>query len=110
VPYANPELMKAVADAAHGRSVDLDGLAGLLAEDSARSPSVRLESSVSKELWNSPVGAGALLALPGRRVVHASLEGILLGRANGGSRSDRQSTDRHETAADQPDEDRPAGS
>jgi uncharacterized membrane protein len=54
VPYANLELMKQVADAGHGRCVDLEGLPGLLQKLRADYRPVRIESSVSKELWNSP--------------------------------------------------------
>jgi uncharacterized membrane protein len=54
VPYANLELLKAVAEAAHGRSTDLEGLPGLLTKIRAEHRPVRIESAVTMELWNSP--------------------------------------------------------
>lgn len=54
IPYANLELMKSVADAGHGRCVDLEGLPGLLQKLRADHRPVRIESAVSKELWSSP--------------------------------------------------------
>jgi len=54
VPFANIELMKGVAAAAHGRSTDLEGLPGLFTALRKEHRPVRIESAVTTELWNSP--------------------------------------------------------
>ncbi|MBI3856042.1 MAG: hypothetical protein HY293_10170 [Planctomycetes bacterium] len=52
--YANLELLKGVAATAHGRSTDLAGLPELLAKIRAEHRPVRIEQSVTTEVWNSP--------------------------------------------------------
>jgi uncharacterized membrane protein len=53
-PYANPELMKSLAEITPGRSAELSGLPGLLSKIRADYRPVRTERAVSTELWNSP--------------------------------------------------------
>lgn len=65
VPFANPELLKALSDAGKGRSTDLAGLPDLLAKLRGDHRPVRFEQAVTTELWNSPWVLALFLALLG---------------------------------------------
>jgi uncharacterized membrane protein len=58
IPEANIEQMKTLAELGKGRSSDLAGLPALLAKVRADHKPVRIEQSVSAELWNSPWALG----------------------------------------------------